>query len=265
MVLVLVLGDLHIPHRTHDLPPKFKKLLAPAGKISQVLCTGNVCDRETLEYLRGIVTGGGGGGGDGAGMGEVYVVKGDYDELPSLPSSLTITHASPHTSLRIGLIHGHQSLPLGSLDALSAIARQMDVDVLVSGATHGVQAVEYDGRFFLNPGSATGAWTGHRSASSAPAPLNATATTDPSPPSASATPADRYRDPPPSFALMDIQGTVIVTYVYQFIDGDVKVEKVEWRKPDLYVGGAKSPGIMPQSIPSPVPPRAVSPQAGSGW
>lgn len=100
MVLVLVLGDLHIPHRTHDLPPKFKKLLAPAGKISQVLCTGNVCDRETLEYLRGIVTGGGGGGGDGAGMGEVYVVKGDYDEVNiiyqlSVVSSLVAASFTP--------------------------------------------------------------------------------------------------------------------------------------------------------------------------
>jgi hypothetical protein len=27
MVLVLVIGDLHIPYRVHDLPAKFKKLL----------------------------------------------------------------------------------------------------------------------------------------------------------------------------------------------------------------------------------------------
>lgn len=37
------------------------------------------------------------------------------------------------------------------------------------------------------------------------------------------------RDPTPSFALMDIQGPVVVTYVYQLIDGEVRVEKVEWR------------------------------------
>lgn len=34
----------------------------------------------------------------------------------------------------------------------------------------------------------------------------------------------------PSFALMDIQGPVIVTYVYQLVEGEVRVEKVEWRK-----------------------------------
>jgi hypothetical protein len=33
----------------------------------------------------------------------------------------------------------------------------------------------------------------------------------------------------PSFALMDIQGPVITTYVYQLIDNEVRVEKVEFR------------------------------------
>ena len=35
-MLVLVIGDLHIPFRAHDLPAKFKKLLVP-GKIQQVI------------------------------------------------------------------------------------------------------------------------------------------------------------------------------------------------------------------------------------
>jgi predicted phosphodiesterase len=69
MVLVLVIGDLHIPHRVHDLPAKFKKLLVP-GKIQQILCTGNVCDKETYEYLRTVAA-------------DVHVVRGDYDEVGS--------------------------------------------------------------------------------------------------------------------------------------------------------------------------------------
>lgn len=43
---------------------------------------------------------------------------------------------------------------------LAALARQMDVDVLVSGGTSRFEAFEFDGRFFINPGSATGAWSG---------------------------------------------------------------------------------------------------------
>lgn len=40
-----------------------------------------------------------------------------------------------------------------------------------------------------------------------------------------------FRPVIPSFALMDIQGAVVTTYVYQLIDGDVKVEKIEYRRP----------------------------------
>ena len=44
-MLVLVLGDLHIPHRCASLPSKFKKLLVP-GRIQHILCTGSVSDRS---------------------------------------------------------------------------------------------------------------------------------------------------------------------------------------------------------------------------
>ncbi|KAJ6565718.1 Metallo-dependent phosphatase-like protein [Mycena sp. CBHHK59/15] len=211
MVLVLIIGDLHIPHRTHDLPSKFKKLLVP-GKIQQILCTGNVCDKETYEYLRTISP-------------DVNVVKGDYDESTTFPSSITVVH----TPIKIGVIHGHQSVPIGDLDSLSAIARQMDVDVLISGHTHTFQAREHDNKFFVNPGSATGAWTGAFNG-----------------------------DPTPSFALMDIQGPVVVTYVYQLIEGEVRVEKIEWRKED----DAPPVRAAPQPISSPPP---SSPQPAGVW
>ncbi|KAG6875667.1 hypothetical protein C0992_002899 [Termitomyces sp. T32_za158] len=180
MVLVLVIGDLHIPHRTHDLPAKFKKLLVP-GKIQQILCTGNICDKETYEYLKTISP-------------DVHVVKGDYDEV--------------------------------------------------------FQAVEVDNKFFVNPGSATGAWTGAHNGYLPLFPCFIVhVLTDDS-------------DPTPSFALMDIQGPVIVTYVYQLIEGEVRVEKIEWRKEPESVPGAPRSTVMPQNIPSPTP---GSPQSGSAW
>lgn len=139
MVLVLIIGDLHIPARAHDLPAKFRKLLVP-GKIQQILCTGNVCDRETYDYLRTVAA-------------DVQAVRGDYDEVALSLSSgvygemLTVLSCQQnptflpstvvtHSPIRIGLIHGHQCVPTGDLDVLSAYARQMDVDVLVSGHTH---------------------------------------------------------------------------------------------------------------------------------
>ncbi|GAA5906852.1 retromer subunit VPS29 [Sporobolomyces salmoneus] len=234
MVLVLVLGDLHIPNRSHDLPSKFKKLLVP-GKISQILSTGNITDRETWDYLKSVAP-------------DLRGVKGDWDETSSLPPSMTVQHGP----LRIGVIHGHQVVPLGDPEMLAATARKMDVDVLISGATHRFEAFESDNRFFLNPGSATGAfsptWT---PPPPAPAPAVSSPTKE-SPPSSSSTTTDpsatqspqketettkedqedeeEESSPTPSFALLDIQGNVVVTYVYTEKNGDVSVEKMEFRK-----------------------------------
>ncbi|KAL2912091.1 Vacuolar protein sorting-associated protein 29 [Polyrhizophydium stewartii] len=274
-MLVLAIGDLHIPHRAIDLPAKFKKLLVP-GKIQQILSTGNLTGKETYDYLRTIAP-------------DVVSVRGDMDEFvpPSAGAgsdSLVQAVSQPpyakvvqHGALRIGLIHGHQVVPWGDADALGIAARQLNVDVLVSGHTHAFDAFEHEGRFFVNPGSATGAFTlnGPRlavpaaapaaeagapathAAASASAPAtqeseaaggqDASKPTAASPAASSAAEAGQApgtghaapRAPlpvaslvgtTPSFVLMDIQGSAIVLYVYKLIDGEVKVEKLDYVK-----------------------------------
>ena len=64
---MLVLGDLHIPHRSSSLPAKFKKLLVP-GKIQHILCTGNLCTKDSFDYLKTLAS-------------DVHVVRGDFDEV----------------------------------------------------------------------------------------------------------------------------------------------------------------------------------------
>ena len=103
----------------------------------------------------------------------------------------------------------------------------MDVDVLLWGGTHKFEAYETEGKFFVNPGSATGAlgtgWWAEE------------------------------EEPIPSFCLMDVsrdevnscaeekadkfkvQGDVLVLYVYQLKTDPsgvemVGVEKVSFRK-----------------------------------
>lgn len=68
--LVLVLGDLHIPHRCSSLPAKFKKLLVP-GRIQHILCTGNLCTKESYDYLKTLAN-------------DVHIVRGDFDEVRHL-------------------------------------------------------------------------------------------------------------------------------------------------------------------------------------
>ncbi len=123
-----------------DPSPQFKKLLAP-NKIGQILCLGNLTDKETYDFLRGIAP-------------DLQIVKGDFDvEAPNLALSKVVTHGS----LRIGFTHGHTIIPPGDADSLLIAARHMDVDVLLWGGTHKFEAYELEGKFFVNPGSATGA------------------------------------------------------------------------------------------------------------
>jgi len=191
--LVLVIGDLFIPDRAPDIPAKFRKLLAP-GKIGQVVCLGNLTDKETYDFLRQTAP-------------DLHIVKGDFD---TETSSLALSKVVQHGGLRIGFTHGHSIIPQGDADALLIAARQMDVDVLLWGGTHKFEAYELEGKFFVNPGSATGAF------------------------STSWLAIDE--EPIPSFCLMDIQGDVLVLYVYQLRtdssgNENVAVEKVSFRKP----------------------------------
>ncbi|KAJ9141963.1 Vacuolar protein sorting-associated protein 29 [Pleurostoma richardsiae] len=191
--LILVIGDLHIPDRALDIPPKFKKLLAP-GKIGQTLCLGNLTDRQTYEYLRSVSP-------------DLKIVKGRYDvEATSLPLTQVVTHGS----LRVGFLEGF-TLVSSEPDLLLAEANRLDVDVLCwGGGTHKFECFEYMDKFFVNPGSATGAY-----------------------PTSWSKEGDEVV---PSFCLMDVQGISLTLYVYQLRKDakgveNVAVEKVTYTKP----------------------------------
>jgi len=183
MVLILVVGDLHIPHRSHDLPPKFKKLLVP-GKIQHILSTGNLCTKDTHDYLKSLAS-------------DLHIVKGDFDENSTYPDTKVLNIGQ----FRIGLCHGHQIVPWGDRSSLAILQRQLDVDILITGHTHKFEAFENNSKFYINPGSATGAYSA------------------------------LTNEVVPSFVLMDIQGGHVITYVYHLKGGeDVKVEKIDFNK-----------------------------------
>ena len=144
---------------------QFKKLLAP-GKIGQIICLGNLTDKETYDFLRQTAP-------------ELHIVKGDFD---TEATSLALSKVVQHGGLRIGFTHGHTIIPQGDPDSLLIAARQMDVDVLLWGGTHQFQAYEMGDKFFVNPGSATGAFSTGRWADDA--------------------------EPTPSFCLMDVRGDI---------------------------------------------------------
>mmetsp|Transcript_8352 Transcript_8352/g.25104 ORF Transcript_8352/g.25104 Transcript_8352/m.25104 type:complete len:186 (-) Transcript_8352:161-718(-) len=179
MVLVLLIGDLHVPHRSPVFPSRFKSLLAP-GKVQYIFCTGNLCTKEMEEYLKSLCN-------------EVHIAQGDMDE--NQYQDVIVVNIGPAS---FGICHGHQLVPWFDVAAQFALQRDLGVDVLVVGHSHQLATHENPtGGIVLNPGTATGA----------PRVTDKTA-------------------PEPSFVLMDIQGTRLVTYTYVLVGEDnVKVDR----------------------------------------
>ncbi|KFD69498.1 hypothetical protein M514_08839, partial [Trichuris suis] len=180
--LVLVLGDLHIPNRCHSIPKEFKKMLLP-NKIHHILCTGNLCTKEQYDYLKSLAS-------------DVHVVRGDFDEELEYQETKVITVGH----FRIGLCHGHQLVPWNSLEIVSLMRRKLDVDIMITGHTHKLETSKHGGKFYINPGSITGAFS----------PLTENVI--------------------PSFVLLDFQQSVVFIYDYQLVNHEVKVEKAQYKK-----------------------------------
>lgn len=139
---MLVLGDLHIPHRADMIPEKFKRMLVP-NKMQHVICTGNMGSKEQYEELRNLAP-------------NVHVVDGDFEYPGAMFPDTKVVQVG---DFKIGIIHGHQVVPWGEQMALSMMRRKLDVDILISGHSHKNGVVEHEGHYHINPGSITGAYS----------------------------------------------------------------------------------------------------------
>lgn len=174
-MLILLIGDYFIPSRESDLPEKFKKLLVP-GKISAILSTGNV-QKETLDYLETISH-------------QVFNIRGSDDSLKCKESQIV-----EFKGIKFGVVNPLLYEPL----TLEQLARKMDVNVLVTGGTHQFEAYERNSRFYINPGSCTGAFT---------------------------VDVDTVI---PTFVLMDLGSMGFSLYIYKLLNNQVKVEKMDFQ------------------------------------
>lgn len=62
--------------RSQSIPSKFKKLLVP-GRIHHILVTGNLCTKESFDYLKSLAS-------------DVHVVRGDFDDV-KIAKSLAVS------------------------------------------------------------------------------------------------------------------------------------------------------------------------------
>ena len=143
MTRILILGDTHIPDRAERIPQPFVKFVE-SELWDYVLFTGDFTSLEVKTWVEKLGK-------------KTLVVKGNMDYLP-LPTYQRII-INDHV---FGVFHGHGVYPRGDVKKLAVIAESIKADVLVTGHTH-LPFVKSDpsGRvLLLNPGSATGAWSG---------------------------------------------------------------------------------------------------------
>ena len=181
--LVLVIGDMFVPQRSPDINEQFKSILIP-NKLQHVLSLGNIGSRESYDWLKSLSN-------------DFHTVKGDFDE-GEIPEKKVVQIGE----FKIGMIHGHQVLPWGDLEALTNIQRELGCDILLSGHTHQIDIKVKDKKFYINPGSISGAFS------------------------------HLIADPNPSFVLMVLQGEEAIVYLYILNDKTQKFElsKIEFSK-----------------------------------
>ena len=75
--------------------------------------------------------------------------------------------------------------------------RKLDCDVLIHGHTHEFGVQQYDGKYFVNPGSATGSYSALSSSVA------------------------------PSFILMAVQGDEIVIFNYMIANDELKIDRID--------------------------------------
>ncbi|CAI4039391.1 hypothetical protein SMKI_08G0540 [Saccharomyces mikatae IFO 1815] len=181
-------------------------------------------------------------------------------------------------ALKIGCCSGYTVVPKNDPLSLLALARQLDVDILLWGGTHNVEAYTLEGKFFVNPGSCTGAFntdwpiifdvedsdeavTSGVEETKEDEPIQQNDVIREESMGKEQSGSDITRDNAieedgadvklesqfkedevnisdldvkgsnsPSFCLLDIQGTICTLYIYLYVDGEVKVDKVVYEK-----------------------------------
>ncbi|MEM1559992.1 MAG: metallophosphoesterase [Ignisphaera sp.] len=140
--LTLIISDSHIPERAEEID-KYIIDFVKSKLYDIVVHAGDLVGVEVLDTIKS--------------FGSIhYVVQGNMDYLDLPEKEIFEVYG-----IRIGVIHGDQVRPRGNINALSAIAKNMGVQILISGHTHSPFILfDSSGILHVNPGSITGVWSG---------------------------------------------------------------------------------------------------------
>lgn len=132
-MLIGLISDTHIPDRAREIPPK---VFEAFENVELILHAGDLTSPDVIGELEKIAP--------------VMAVQGNMDRANGidLPKAKVIEAEG----LKIGLIHG-EVYPRADSDQLLYLAKELDVDILVSGHSHQPKIEQKEGVLLINPGS----------------------------------------------------------------------------------------------------------------
>ena len=132
-MLIGLISDTHIPDRARILP---QNVIESFKNVDLIIHTGDLTTTKVIDELEKIAP--------------VVAVQGNMDRANgiNLPKAKVIEAED----LRIGLVHG-EVYPRADSQQLLYLARELNVDILVSGHSHQPKIEQSEGILLLNPGS----------------------------------------------------------------------------------------------------------------
>ncbi|MCF0226425.1 MAG: metallophosphoesterase [Methanobrevibacter sp.] len=134
-MLIGLISDTHIPDRAKELP---EKVFESFENVDIILHAGDVTSTEVLDKLGEIAP--------------VIAIQGNTDRYVGL--ELPKSEIVEANGIKIGLVHG-EVYPRADTQQLLYLAKQLGVNILVSGHSHQPKIEQVEDVLLLNPGSPT--------------------------------------------------------------------------------------------------------------
>ena len=132
-MLIGLISDTHIPDRAKEIP---EKVFEAFSEVDLIMHAGDLTSPKVIDDLEQIAP--------------VMAIQGNMDRARGI--DLPAAKVIEAEGLKIGIVHG-EVYPRADTQQLVYLAKELDVDILVSGHSHQPKIEQTDGVLLLNPGS----------------------------------------------------------------------------------------------------------------
>ena len=132
-MLIGLISDTHIPDRAKEIP---EKVFEAFSEVDLIMHAGDLTSPKVIDDLEQIAP--------------VMAIQGNMDRARGI--DLPAAKVIEAEGLKIGIVHG-EVYPRADTQQLVYLAKELNVDILVSGHSHQPKIEQTDGVLLLNPGS----------------------------------------------------------------------------------------------------------------